>query len=90
MIVLVVQTVPDHLHGYLSRYLSEASVGVYVGNVSLRVADAIWDRTCFALKEGNVIMVESDRTRPQGFRIRSQGDNSRQMVTFDDIILFTR
>ena len=41
---------PPSLRGDLSKWLCEINTGVYVGNVSSRVRDAIWDRVCENLK----------------------------------------
>ena len=43
---------PPRLRGDLSKWLCEINTGVYVGNVSSRVRDAVWDRVCQNLKNG--------------------------------------
>ena len=35
---------PPKLRGDLSKWLCEINTGVYVGNVSSRVRDALWER----------------------------------------------
>ena len=48
---------PPRLRGDLSKWLCEINTGVYVGNVSGRVRDALWDRVCQNLKNGQATMV---------------------------------
>ena len=48
---------PPSLRGDLSKWLCEINTGVYVGNVSSRVRDAIWDRVCENLKNGQATLV---------------------------------
>ncbi len=43
---------PPRLRGDLSKWLQEVNTGVYVGNVSARVRDAIWERVCENAKIG--------------------------------------
>lgn len=48
---------PPKLRGDLSKWLCEINTGVYVGNVSSRVRDALWDRVCKNLKNGQATLV---------------------------------
>lgn len=48
---------PPRLRGDLSKWLCEINTGVYVGNVSSRVRDALWDRVCQNLKNGQATLV---------------------------------
>lgn len=48
---------PPRLRGDLSKWLCEINTGVYVGNVSTRVRDALWDRVCQNIKNGQATMV---------------------------------
>ena len=48
---------PPRLRGDLSKWLCEINTGVYVGNVSSRVRDAVWDRVCQNLKNGQATLV---------------------------------
>ena len=50
---------PPRLRGDLSKWLCELDTGVYVGNVSGRVRDALWQRICENLKTGRATMVYS-------------------------------
>ena len=48
---------PPRLRGDLSKWLCEINTGVYVGNVSARVRDALWERVCQNIKNGQATMV---------------------------------
>ena len=43
MIVLVLSAVPEGLRGHVTRWLMEISPGVFVGTLSARVRERLWD-----------------------------------------------
>lgn len=57
MIVLSLTNCPPKLRGDLSKWLMEISTGVYVGNVSARVREALWKRITDTVHEGQAVMV---------------------------------
>jgi len=57
MTVIVVAACPVGLRGHLTRWLLEISAGVFVGRVSARVRDLLWQRTVETVKSGRAIMV---------------------------------
>lgn len=57
MTVIVVAACPIGLRGHLTRWLLEISAGVFVGRVSARVRDLLWQRTVDMVKTGRAIMV---------------------------------
>ena len=59
MTVIVVAACPVGLRGHLTRWLLEISAGVFVGRVSARVRDLLWQRTLEMVKTGRAIMVFS-------------------------------
>lgn len=44
MIVVTLTKVPQSLRGDLTKWYQEVQTGVYVGNVSARIRDLLWDR----------------------------------------------
>ena len=48
---------PPKLRGDLSKWLLEINTGVYVGQVSARVRDALWNRICENIGSGQATMV---------------------------------
>ncbi|MFI5560820.1 type I-E CRISPR-associated endoribonuclease Cas2e [Amycolatopsis japonica] len=59
MTVIVLTAVPPGLRGHLTRWLLEISPGVYVGYVSARVRELIWERIVEFVAEGRALMVHS-------------------------------
>ncbi|MGN0419922.1 MAG: type I-E CRISPR-associated endoribonuclease Cas2e [Acetatifactor sp.] len=68
MIVLSVTNCPSQLRGDLTKWFIEIDVGVYVGKLSARVREKIWDRVCKNIDSGKAIMVFSTNNE-QGFQI---------------------
>ena len=57
MIVITLTDCPPKLRGDLTKWLCEINTGVYVGQVSARVREALWTRICEHLKTGRATMV---------------------------------
>lgn len=58
LVVLIVESVPDHLRGYLERFLQEARTGIFVGTLSKRVVEDLWVKACAHAGEGDVVMIQ--------------------------------
>jgi CRISPR-associated protein Cas2 len=86
MLVIVVENVPPRLRGRLGVYLIEARTGVYVGDVSTRVREMLWEQVEFYIQEGNAVMIWSTNTE-SGFDFRTVGKNRRMPVDFDGMKL---
>ena len=79
---------PPALRGDLSKWLCEINTGVYVGNVSSRVRDAIWDRVRENLKNGQATMVfTTNNEQRMDFCTHN---TSWEAVDFDGIKLMRR
>jgi CRISPR-associated protein Cas2 len=87
LVTLRMIAVPDHLHGYLSRFLIECSTGFYVGNISPRVVEGLWKRATDAALDGEVIMVTSSPATEQGFQVRLHQISGRELIDQDGLIL---
>lgn len=57
MVVVVLTDCPPKLRGDLSKWLFEVNTGVYVGRVSGRVRELLWERICENLNKGQATMV---------------------------------
>jgi CRISPR-associated protein Cas2 len=82
MLVIVVENVPPRLRGRLGIYLIEARTGVYVGDVSTRVREMLWEQVEFYIQDGNAVMIWSTNTE-SGFDFKTVGKNRRMPVDFD-------
>ena len=57
MIVVTVSSCPTKLRGDLTKWFFEIDTGVFVGNLSARVRDAVWKRICENIGSGRATMV---------------------------------
>jgi CRISPR-associated protein Cas2 len=86
MLVIVVENVPPRLRGRLALWLLEIRAGVYVGKVSRRVREMIWEQVEIGVDEGNAVMVWTTNTE-SGFDFLTLGANRRIPVEMDGIKL---
>lgn len=86
MLAIVVENVPPRLRGRLAIWLLEVRAGVYVGNVSRRVREMIWNTVKSGTEAGNAVMVWSTNTE-SGFDFLTWGENRREPVEMDGIKL---
>lgn len=56
MLVIAVESVPERLRGRLGVYLIEIRAGLYIGDVSKRVRELLWEQVRFYCGEGNAVM----------------------------------
>ena len=86
MVVLILQRAPASLRGELSRWMIEPRAGVFVGSVSAMVRDKLWEWVTKSAPEAGAIMLHSAQTE-QGFRVRTYGDSSREIVEMEGLQL---
>jgi len=86
MLVIVVENAPPRLRGRLSIWLLEVRAGVYVGKVSRRVREMIWDQTEKGIEDGNAVMAWGTNTE-SGFDFFTLGKNRRIPKEMDGIKL---
>lgn len=61
MTIVILTAVPPGLRGHLTRWLLEISPGVFVGNISVRVRELMWERVIEFVADGRALMVHSTR-----------------------------
>ena len=86
MLVIVVENVPPRLRGRLAIWLLEVRAGVYVGDLSRRVREMIWNQVEQGIEDGNAVMVWSTNTE-SGFDFVTLGPNRRLPVELDGLKL---
>ncbi|SEM66854.1 CRISPR-associated protein, Cas2 family [Syntrophus gentianae] len=86
MLVTVVENAPPRLRGRLAIWLLEVRAGVYVGKVSRRVREMIWQQIEEGIEDGNAVMAWSTNTE-SGFDFMTLGVNRRIPVEMDGIKL---
>lgn len=88
MVVITLEKCPLALRGDLTKWLQEISLGVYVGQVSARVRDRLWQRVCEESKSGRATMVYSARNEQHlNFRVHN---TSWEPIEYDGLKLMMR
>lgn len=86
MLVIVAENVPPRLRGRLGLWLVEVRAGVYVGDVSRRVREMIWQNLEEGVVGGNAVMAWTSNNE-SGFDFLTLGPNRRIPVEMDGIKL---
>lgn len=86
MLVIVVENVPPRLRGRLAVWLLEVRAGVYVGKVSRKVREMLWETVEKGMDSGNAVMAWSTN-HESGFDFLTLGANRRVPVELDGIKL---
>lgn len=86
MLVVVTEAVPPRLRGRLAVWLLEIRAGVYVGDVSRRIREMIWEQIEALAEDGNVAMAWSSH-HESGFEFQTYGENRREPVDHDGLRL---
>jgi CRISPR-associated protein Cas2 len=86
MMVIVVENAAPRLRGRLACWLLEVRAGVYVGDVSKRVREMLWEQVISGLELSNAVMAWSSNNE-SGFDLATAGQNRRVPVDFDGLTL---
>lgn len=83
MIVITLTKVPNSLRGDLTKWCQEIQTGVYVGNVSARIRDLLWERINGNIGSGEATLVYNTNNEI-GYQFKTTRKD-RQVVDFDGI-----
>ena len=86
MLVIVVENAPPRLRGRLAVWLVEVRAGVYVGKLSRRVREMLWEQVKAGIEDGNAVIVWSTNTE-SGFDFDTVGKNRRIPIELDGLKL---
>ncbi len=89
MMVLILERVPRGLRGELSRWVIEPRAGVFVGNVSAKVRDKLWETICQESSGGSAVLLYSTNNE-QGYSFRLWGEPSYYPEEFEGLLLVRR
>lgn len=89
MIVIIVERASASLRGQLTRWLLEVKAGVFVGTVSKRVREKLWEVVCGRNSKGGSLIVYRARNE-QGFTLETDGDPSREIFENEGLLLVRR
>ncbi len=86
MLVIVLENAPPRLRGRIAIWLLEVRAGVYVGCLSRRVREMLWEQIVSGIEEGNAVIIWSTNTE-SGYDFQTIGPNRRIPVEFDGLKL---
>lgn len=86
MVVMILEKVPASIRGELSRWLIEVRSGIYIGHVSARVRDKLWDK-CVEKRRAGSIFQAWNTNNEQRFAMRLEGDNDREVTDWEGVQL---
>jgi len=85
MVVIVLSAAPATLRGSLTRWLLEVSPGVFVGHLSARVREQLWELVRAYIGEGRALLIWTVRSE-QRFEIASLG-HEREPVDIEGCLV---
>ncbi len=85
-LVVVTESVPPRLRGRMAIWLLEVRAGVYIGDVSRRTREMIWEHLVEGCEDGNVVMAWSSPNE-SGYEFQTLGENRRLPVEYDGLFL---
>lgn len=85
-LVVVTENVPPRLRGRMAIWLLEVRAGVYIGDVSRRTREMIWEQLSQGHEDGNVVMAWASN-HESGYEFQTLGPNRRLPVEFDGLHL---
>ena len=86
MLVIVLENAPPRLRGRMAIWLLEVRAGVYIGKLSRRAREMIWQQVEIGIEDGNAVMAWSTNTE-SGFDFVTLGENRRTPVEWDGLKL---
>lgn len=88
MVVIVLVGAAVGLRGHLTRWLSEAAPGVFVGRLSTRMRDALWEVINDRIGDGQAVMIEP-KSNEQGWTMRGAGRERYRPMEVDGLVFFS-
>lgn len=86
LVVISTTAVPDYVRGALSRWLTEPAPGLYVGSLSAKVRDHLWDQVTDAIDDGAAVCVHPSDNE-QRYVVKTAGQRRRRVHDFDGLQL---
>ena len=87
MTILIARAVTPCVRGEISKWLIEVDAGVFVGSVSARVREKLWERLFLKLGEKGAAILIYSAQNEQGYEIRTEGLLDRTVVEFEGLSL---
>lgn len=91
--VFISSSVPPGIRGAMNQWLLEVLPGVFVGRISARIRDYLWQELAQALPaaEGSyAALIKQSDEMEQGFSVDTVGDYRYEIEDFAGLFLVTR
>jgi len=88
MTLIIMENVDESLRGECTRFLLEVKAGIFLGTISAKVRELIWNTIKERVDEGGAILVFS-YPNEQGFVMDMWGDPKRVVSDFEGLRLIT-
>ncbi|MBW4026196.1 type I-E CRISPR-associated endoribonuclease Cas2e [Acidipila rosea] len=85
--VVLVENAPPRLRGRLAIWLLEVRAGVYIGDVSRRTREMLWEQLAEGLEEQGSAVIAWGSQHESGYEFQTLGTNRRVPVEFDGLLL---
>ncbi|MFC4866332.1 type I-E CRISPR-associated endoribonuclease Cas2e [Streptomonospora arabica] len=86
MVVIATAAVPEHVRGALTRWMLEPKAGLYVGTLSARVREELWEVVGASLGEGSAVCIHPTDNE-QRFVVRTVGPQRREVIDYEGLQL---
>jgi len=86
MVVMILERVPPGLRGDLSRWMIEPKSGIFLGRMTARLRDKMWEKAVAGSRGGACLQAWNSPSE-QGFMVRTHGDTSRKIVDLEGLHL---
>ena len=86
MVVIATTAIPEHVRGALTRWMTEPAPGLYVGTLSAKVRDELWDAVAASVADGAAVCLHPSDNE-QRYTIRTAGQRRRTPLDFDGLTL---
>jgi len=86
MLVIVVENAPARLRGRLAVWMLEVRAGVYVGDLSAKVREMLWNQVREGIEDGNAVVLWTTNNEA-GFDFMTIGKNRRVPRVMDGVQL---
>lgn len=86
MVVMILEKTPANVRGELTRWMIEVKSGIFVGHLSARVRDKLWEKCLSTPQIGGVIQIWNTNTE-QHFQMRMSGHTEREIIELEGLQL---
>lgn len=84
-LAVVTENVPARLRGRVAIWLLEVRAGVYIGDVSKRIREMIWEQLSEGYEDGNVVMAWASN-HESGYEFQTLGEHRRVPIECDGLM----